>query len=133
MDIAVPPTPFPWAEGLHYSQAVVAGAFVFTAGQGGFGPDGELVAGGFEPQCRQAFANLAAALAAGGATLAGLVKLTVYLPNRSDYDLFKTIRAEFLHAPFPASTAIVADLLIDGMLIEIDAVAVAGSARSVAL
>ena len=101
--------PFAWAEGLQYSQAVTAGDLVFTAGQGGFGDDGEVVEGG---------------------SLATIAKLTVYLVDKGDYETFKRVRAELLTAPWPASTAVVVrDLLVDGMLVEIDAVAVVGSSR----
>ena len=130
MDALVGAAPFARAEGMHYSQAVEAGGLVFSAGQGGFGGDGEVVAGGFEAQLRQAFANLAAALASGGASLEGVVKMTVYLADPADYAIFKTVRAELLAAPWPASTAVVAGgLLIEGMLVELDAVAVAGGVR----
>ena len=122
--------PFAWAEGLQYSQAVTAGDLVFTAGQGGFGDDGEVVEGGFEAQLRRTFANLDAALGSLGASLATVVKLTVYLVDKGDYETFKRVRAEVLTAPWPASTAVVVrELLVDGMLVELDAVAVVGSSR----
>jgi 2-iminobutanoate/2-iminopropanoate deaminase len=122
--------PFGWAEGLQYSQAVTAGDLVFSSGQGGFGDDGEVVEGGFEAQLRRTFANLDASLGSLGASLATIVKLTVYLVDRGDYETFKRVRAEVLTAPWPASTAVVVrELLVDGMLVEIDAVAVVGSSR----
>jgi enamine deaminase RidA (YjgF/YER057c/UK114 family) len=122
--------PFAWAEGLQYSQAVTAGDLVFTAGQGGFGDDGEVVEGGFEAQLRRTFANVDAALGSLGASLATIAKLTVYLVDKGDYETFKRVRAELLTAPWPASTAVVVrELLVDGMLVEIDAVAVVGSSR----
>lgn len=123
--------PFSWARELEYGQAVAAGELVFTARQGGFGPDGELVSGGFESQARQAFANLAAALGSHAAGLENVTKLTVYLVDRADYEAFKCIRGEVLSAPYPASTAVlVGGLLIDGMSIELDAVALIGAPRT---
>jgi 2-iminobutanoate/2-iminopropanoate deaminase len=119
-----------WTQGLAYSQAVRAGELVFTAGQGGFGPDGALVDGGFAGQLRQAFANLEAALAVHGATLESVTKLTVHLLDRADYDAFKAVREEIFTTPFPASTATVAaGLLVEGMRVELDAVAVVGARR----
>jgi 2-iminobutanoate/2-iminopropanoate deaminase len=53
----------------------------------------------------------------------------VYVANKDDYDAFKRVRAEVLAPPFPASTAVEATLLIDGMLVEIDAVAARGAVR----
>src|SRR5262245_54282023 len=78
MENRVAPAPFGWAEPLHFSQAVAAGELVFSSGQGGFGEDGQVVPGGFEPQLRQAFANLRASLEGAGASLESIVKLTVF-------------------------------------------------------
>jgi 2-iminobutanoate/2-iminopropanoate deaminase len=124
--------PFPFAADYQYSQSVVtSGELVFTAGQGGFGADGAVVdANDAEAQIRQAFANVRAVLQAEGADLDTVVKMTVYLADASLYDAFKTVRAEVLSPPYPASTAIVAGgFLFDGMLVEIDAVARVGEPR----
>jgi enamine deaminase RidA (YjgF/YER057c/UK114 family) len=125
--------PFPWAAEYEYSQSVVAdGGFVFTAGQGGFGPDGSVVApDDAEAQIRQAFANVAEVLRAEGASLETVVRMPVYLARASDYDAFKRVRHEVFSAPYPASTAIVAGgFLFDGMLVEMDAVARVGERRA---
>ncbi len=126
------PNPFPWAAEYEYSQSVLSdGQLVFTAGQGGFGDDGTVVSDDAEQQIRQAFANLDLTLQAGGASLDTVVKLTVYLAGREHYDAFKRVRHEVFSPPYPASTAIVAGgFLFDGMLVEIDAVARVGRARS---
>jgi 2-iminobutanoate/2-iminopropanoate deaminase len=129
MEIVTGRPPFAWAESVQYSQSVAAGDLVFTAGQGGFDDAGNVVEGGFEAQVRQTFANVAAALAVHGASLDGIVKLTIYVTDRADYDVFKRVRAELLVPPFPAGTAVQATLLIDGMLFEMDAVAVRGGVR----
>jgi 2-iminobutanoate/2-iminopropanoate deaminase len=129
MEIVTGRPPFAWAENVQYSQSVAAGDLVFTAGQGGFDDEGNIVEGGFEAQVRQTFANVAAALAMHGASLDGIVKLTVYVADRADYDVFKRVRAELLAPPYPAGTAVEATLLIDGMLFEMDAVAVRGGVR----
>jgi 2-iminobutanoate/2-iminopropanoate deaminase len=126
----VAPPPFPWAAGLAYSQAVAFGDLVFSAGQGGFGADGAVVAGGFEPQLRQAFANLDAALATQGASLETITKLTMYLVDAADYPVFTRVREELFSPPYPASTGVcVAALLVAGMRVEIDAIAARGTPR----
>jgi 2-iminobutanoate/2-iminopropanoate deaminase len=120
----------PWTEALQYSQTVRTGDLVYTAGQGGFDATGELVAGGFEDQLGQTFANLDEVLRRQGASLDTVVKLTVYLTDAPDYAAFKRLRPTLLAPPFPASTAVVVkELLADGMLVEIDAVAVVGLSR----
>jgi 2-iminobutanoate/2-iminopropanoate deaminase len=124
--------PFPWAAGYQYSQSVLSeGALVFTAGQGGFGDDGAVVSDDAETQIRQAFANLDLALREGGASLATIVKMTVYLARADLYDAFKKVRGELFAPPYPASTALVAGgFLFDGMLVEIDAVGRVSEPRS---
>jgi 2-iminobutanoate/2-iminopropanoate deaminase len=130
LNVAADP-PFPWAEGLAYSQAIRVDNLVFTAGQGGFDESGEIVGGGVEAQIRQAFQNLAAALASQGASLASVAKLTVYLVDGEDYEIFKRVREDMFTAPYPASTAVVAGgLLIEGMAVEMDAVAAVGAQRT---
>lgn len=120
----------PWTQGLQYSQTVSTGGLVFTAGQGGFDQDGELIAGDFEAQLRQTFQNLSEVLGVQGASLESVVKLTVYLTDVADYETFKALRPTYLSPPFPASTAVaVKALLVEGMRVEIDAVAVAGIPR----
>jgi 2-iminobutanoate/2-iminopropanoate deaminase len=127
------PNPFPFAAEYEYSQSVLAdGELVFTAGQGGFGPDGAVVdPGDAEAQIRQAFANVDAALRAGGASLETIVKMTVFLLRAEDYDAFKRVRHELFSPPYPASTALLAGgFLFDGMLVEIEAVGRVGEPRS---
>ena len=100
---------------------------VFIAGQGGRDAQGNL--GDFEAQLKQAFVNLRTALAAAGATPEQVVKITV-LSVEHDARKQELISAE-RNAMWsddlikPASTLIpVPRLAGDGMLFEIDAVAV---------
>ncbi|MBI3942194.1 MAG: deaminase, partial [Chloroflexi bacterium] len=62
-----------------YSQAIVAqGKQIYVSSQGGYDPaTGKLVSDDFKEQARQVFANLQAILAAAGATLDDVVKVTV--------------------------------------------------------
>ncbi|HUW75923.1 MAG TPA: Rid family hydrolase [Gallionella sp.] len=65
-----------------YSQAISAGALLFTSGQIPLRPDGSLVEGGVEVQTQQVLDNLRAVIEAAGATLGQVVKTTVFLKNR---------------------------------------------------
>ena len=111
-----------WAQGYQYSQSVAEGDIVVTSGQAGFRGDGSLPEG-FEAQLRQALVNLDAVLAAQGASLASVLRLTTYLADPADYGTFKDVRAEFLSAPYPASTAVVTGFVFPGMLVEVEAIA----------
>lgn len=125
--------PLAFTRGYEYSQAMVAdGPMVYVSGQGGFGADGSVVdPDDVEAQLRQAYANVAALLEANGASLATVVRMTVYLARAEDYDAFKRVRHEVLTPPYPASTAIMAGgFLFDGMLVEMDAIARVGEPRA---
>lgn len=108
-----------------YSQAVVAGSFVFTSGQIGLDPaTGRLVEGDVAAQTRQVMANLSAVLAGGGLTFADVVKTTIFLTDMSDFAVVNEIYGEAFDgdAP-PARTTVTVAALPRGGLIEIDAIA----------
>jgi 2-iminobutanoate/2-iminopropanoate deaminase len=127
--IEIRQSPFTWAVEAEYSQAARIGDLVYTAGQGGFGDDGELVSLDFTDQTRQALRNVEAALAGHGASLDSVVKMTVHVAQPEHYELFQQVRREFFQAPWPASTAVSSQLLAAGMLVEIEAIAAVGTKR----
>jgi len=65
-----------------YTPVVRAGEWLVCSGQLGL-KDGTLVDGGVQAQARQAIANIAALLAGEGASLADVVKTTVFLAHIS--------------------------------------------------
>lgn len=109
-----------------FSHAVVGeGKTVLVSGQVGLTAAGALAGPDVESQARQAFGNLEAVLAAVGCELGSLLKLTVFLTSRDDVAALARVRAEYLSAPFPASTVVVvAGLLDPDWKIEIEAMAV---------
>jgi 2-iminobutanoate/2-iminopropanoate deaminase len=70
--------------------------------------DGALVHGGVAAEVRQALANMAALLEAEGASLASVVKTTVYLTHMSDYaPMYEAYMAAFGdHRPARAAVAV---------------------------
>ena len=108
-----------------YSQAIVAGSFVFLAGQAPFTSSGEKVEGTFGEQARQTFANLAAVAEAAGGSLADAVRVGVYLRDMSDFAEMNEVYREFIPEPLPARTTIQTDL--PGFAIEVDAILHLGS------
>ena len=103
-----------------YSPAVRAGDFLAVSGQTG-SADGALVAGGLEAECRQVFVNLRGVLEANGASLADVVKTTVFLTDMGDFAAMNSIYAEIFGETRPArSTVAVAGLPL-GACFEIEA------------
>ena len=80
---------------------------IYIAGQLGLDLDNRLVGGpdDFRAQCEKAFENLRLALAAVGAGLKDVVKITNYLVDMRHVAIFREVRDRFLAgAPQPAST-----------------------------
>jgi 2-iminobutanoate/2-iminopropanoate deaminase len=107
-----------------YSQAIVAGQLVFTAGQLGGDPRSGQLPEGIEAQTLQALRNIASVLEAAGAGWKDVVKTTVFLADMSDFAAFNAVYAEVLEEPFPARSTVEAAALPKGARIEIDAIAV---------
>ena len=107
-----------------YSQAVVHGGLLFTAGQVAIDPStGELVEGGFEDQARQVVRNLGHVLAAAGCSFGDVVRATVYMADMADFPQLNAIYAEAMGDHRPArSTVEVAGLPKDAR-VEIDLIA----------
>jgi 2-iminobutanoate/2-iminopropanoate deaminase len=108
----------------HYTDAVRAGDLLFVSGFVPVDGEGRLVGDDVVAQTRQVFANLAAVLAAAGATFADVVKVTVYLTDIEDRARINPVRQEIFGDTRPASTLVeVSALATPGAKVEIDAVA----------
>jgi 2-iminobutanoate/2-iminopropanoate deaminase len=117
------PAPF---QGAPYSQAIVAGGFVFVSGQLGLKPDhAEMVGETIQEQTEQVFANLAAILAAAGSGLERLVKTTVYLTDLGDFAGMNEVYARHVGDRPPARATIEVSALPSGARVEIEAIALA--------
>jgi len=107
-----------------YSQAIVSGDKVFTAGQLGIDPaTGKLVGEGVEEQTRQALRNLQAVLAAAGTSLENAVKVTVFLTDMGNFPIMNRVYAEFFPKEPPARTCVGVAALPMGAAVEIEVVA----------
>lgn len=102
---------------------------VYIAGQGGEDASGAL-SPDFAVQVRQGLANLQTALDAAGALPSDVAKLTVLIVDHTEARLHtfgQALMDLWGDAPTPACTLIpVPRLALDGMLFEIDAVAIIG-------
>jgi 2-iminobutanoate/2-iminopropanoate deaminase len=109
-----------------YSQSVRIGNIVAAAGQVGSTADGAVL-NGVGPQTRQALANIAAVLEASGAGLDDVVTVRVFLTDISQFDEMNGVYAEVFDEPYPTRTTVYVGLP-EGLLVEIDALAVVASA-----
>jgi reactive intermediate/imine deaminase len=104
-----------------YSQAVRVGDTVWVSGQIPLDPATmEIVTGGIEPQIRRAFENLKAIVAACGARLDEVVKVTIFLIDLKDFALTNRIMAEYFREPYPARAAVGVASLPRGALVEVE-------------
>ncbi|HEY2218905.1 MAG TPA: RidA family protein [Gaiellaceae bacterium] len=111
----------------HYAHAVRAdGPLLFVSGVVPVDEQGRLVGGDDAvEQARAVFRNLGAVLAAGGASFADVVKVSVFLTDVDDRRLINPVRQEAFGEARPASTLVeVSRLAIAGAKIEVEAVAV---------
>ena len=107
-----------------YSQGVVAGGFLFTAGQIALDPaSGQIVAGEVAAQAERVLANLLAILGSAGCSWRHVVKTTVYLHDMADFPRVNEIYARTLGDARPARSTVQVSALPRGALVEIDAAA----------
>lgn len=108
-----------------YSQATVAGNFVFVAGQVAFDGDNQVIApGDAKRQTEAILERTAIILDEAGGSLEDIVTATVFL---TDLDLFAAFNEGWsarMGGHLPARAAVRADLLIEGLVVEVQATAV---------
>jgi 2-iminobutanoate/2-iminopropanoate deaminase len=106
-----------------YSQAIVAGGFVFCSGTAGIDPETGEIPPGIEEQTRLALRNLDAVLTAAGASMSTLVKTTIFYRRVADFGVINEIYARYMPDPPPARSAPAGVELPRGLLISIEAIA----------
>ncbi|MDQ7908747.1 Rid family hydrolase [Phytohabitans sp. ZYX-F-186] len=111
----------------HYSPAVRVGNTLFVSAQNGIDPaSGTVPDGGFEAECRQAFANIESVLKASNSSLACVVKATVLYTDIVDLPIINKVFATIFPTDPPARTAAIVGLP-GGRRISIETVAVVPS------
>ena len=106
-----------------YSRAVVDGDWVFVSGTTGFDYSAMTIVDDVAGQCEQCLANLAAALAQAGASLADVVRVNYVLPDRADFPACWPVLKKHFGEVRPAAMMIQAGLLDPRMKIEIEVTA----------
>ena len=106
-----------------YSQAVRVDGTVYLSGQIPLDPATmELVEGDTRAQCRQVFRNLAAVAGAAGSDLSGIVKLTVYLVDLTEFPVVNEVMSEYFDEPYPARAAVGISALPKGARVEVEGI-----------
>ncbi len=107
-----------------YSQATTNGDILFTAGQIPLTPDGELLDDAdVATQTEQALDNVTAILESEDASLADVLKMTVYLDDIDDFEAMNEVYGTYFDADPPARSAIEVGSLPKGADVEIEAIA----------
>ncbi len=106
-----------------YSQAVIAGDFLYASGAIPINPETGNVVEGIENQTIQVMENLRTVLLEGGANFSQVVKFTIYLNSMDDFGTVNEIYGRYLKKPYPARATVEVSRLPKDVLVEIDAVA----------
>lgn len=112
-------------ERFHFSQANRVGDTIWVSGQTGRPADG------MADQARAAFEGVKRVLEAGGAALGDVVELTTFHTDlRGEVAEFMAVKDAYFPGNYPAWTAVgVTQLAVDGLRVEVRAVAVVGSSK----
>ena len=111
----------------HYSQGIVAGDFIYLAGQVAFDENNQLVGGDdVTAQTHQVIKRMRIALEEAGASLQDVVSSTVYLKNLDDFAAFNRAWSEDFGDHKPARATVRAEMAIPELLVEVQAVAYKG-------
>jgi 2-iminobutanoate/2-iminopropanoate deaminase len=108
-----------------YSPVARAGGWLVVSGQIGI-HDGALVTGGMQAELRRALENLRSLLEGEGASMADVVKTTVYMRHMDDYASMNEIYVEAFGDHRPARAALAVAGLPMGALVEVEAWAFTG-------
>lgn len=121
-----------WDDNFSFSQAVDVGDYIFVSGQVAIAPDGTLMGqGDVKAQTRQVFENLKTVLKSGGVGFEDVVKLTCYFTDISALSKTGDLWVQSFKRDYPTSTAVqVRHLALDGLMVEIEAMAVKNRARA---
>jgi 2-iminobutanoate/2-iminopropanoate deaminase len=107
-----------------FSHASTAGGLIFVSGTLGTLPGSmKLAAGGIGPETTQTLENLKAILAAAGASLADVVKVSVFLADLADFAAMNEAYAAFFPSDPPARITVGGAQLALGARVEMECVA----------
>jgi 2-iminobutanoate/2-iminopropanoate deaminase len=112
-----------------YSQGVTLDGWIWTSGQVALDPrSGAIDGANAAAQADRALRNIEAILAAAGAGLEHVVRVTVYLTSMDDFAAVNQVYSRYFPGAHPARSCVEVARLPLGALVEIDATAKVSSA-----
>ena len=110
-----------------YSQAVISGGVLYASGQIPLDPaSGEIVGNDIAAQAEQVLKNLTAVLESAGASLAAVVKTTVYLQDMGEFAALNEVYGRYFTDQPPARATVEVARLPKDVRVEIDCIATVG-------
>ena len=106
-----------------YSQGVKAGNLIITSGQLPLDPATGAFPQGIAAQTRQSLTNCKAVLEAAGASMADVIKTTVFLRDMNDFAAMNEVYATFFEGDCPARSAVQVARLPKDADVEIECIA----------
>jgi 2-iminobutanoate/2-iminopropanoate deaminase len=106
-----------------YSTYTQAGNLIFIAGQVAMDPQTQETPKSFAKQLHLIIKNLKTILESAGSSLDNILKTTVFLKDLSNYAEYNEIYRQYFKTEFPARSTVIADLVHEDFLIEIEAIA----------
>jgi len=108
-----------------YSQAIKSENLMFLSGQISINPKtNEFIDGDIEIQTEQVLKNIKAILEAGGSSLEGVVKVTIYLQDIKDFALVNKVYSKYFEDSLPARACIEVSNLPKNAKIEIETIGI---------
>jgi len=109
-----------------YSQAILAGDFLFVAGQGPITMDGKIARGTIAEQTRLTLENIKEILLAAGASMSQVVRVSAHITelNEDNFKQFNETYSEYFSEPRPTRITVGSQLL--GIDVEIEVMAYVG-------
>ena len=106
-----------------YSVYSRIGNHIFLAGQVAMNPDTEEIPKSFADQCMLILDNIKVVLESAGTSMDNILKTTVFLADSAYHSEYDEIYKEYFKNGFPARSTVVAKLMHEDFLAEIEAIA----------
>jgi 2-iminobutanoate/2-iminopropanoate deaminase len=106
-----------------YSQAVIAGGFIYVSGQLPIDPKTNEMPASVEEQAKQSLENVKAILEAAGSDLKNVVKTVIFLKDMNTFSKVNEAYATYFRGKYPARSTVEVARLPKDALVEIEVIA----------